>query len=149
MALIQRWATTCLTASWLAARIGEIEKLTQTLPSIAVLVNDESTVATLATKLDQALADQNTRAVACPGGQVMAQENDVRVFDVQHIKGLEFEAVFFVGIDELSEERPELFDKFLYVGATRAATYLGLTTAGPCLPARISSLAGSFVEDWA
>jgi len=32
----------------------------------------------------------------------MGNENDVRVFDIQHIKGLEFEAVFFVGVDRLA-----------------------------------------------
>ena len=32
---------------------------------------------------------------ACPDGKVVGQETAVRVFDVQHIKGLEFEAVFF------------------------------------------------------
>ena len=31
-----------------------------------------------------------------------ARPNDVRVFDIQHIKGLEFEAVFFVGVDRLA-----------------------------------------------
>ena len=57
----------------------------------------------------------------------MGQDSDVRVFDVQHIKGLEFEAAFFLGIDRLARTLPDLFDKYLYVGVTRAATYLGLT----------------------
>src|SRR5262245_32763041 len=57
----------------------------------------------------------------------MGQDNDVRVFDVQHIKGLEFEAVFFIAIDRLAALQPELFDKYLYVGTTRADTYLGVT----------------------
>jgi len=70
-------------------------------------------------------------------GQTVGQDNDVRVFDVQHIKGLEFEAVFFVDVDELAERLPTLFDRYLYVGATRAATYLGLTCAGR--PSRLGS----------
>ena len=49
------------------------------------------------------------------------------VFNVKHIKGLEFEAVFFIGIDRLAEIQPNLYDKYLYVGTTRAATYLGIT----------------------
>jgi hypothetical protein len=57
--------------------------------------------------------------VACYEGRAIGEENDIRVFDVQHIKGLEFEAVFFVGIDELVTQRPELFDKYLYVGDPR------------------------------
>jgi hypothetical protein len=88
----------------------------------------------IAEALDRALADHNIRAVACPGGQARGQDNDVRVFDVQHIKGLEFEAVFFGGVDLLGTREPNLFEKYLYVGATRAATYLGLTTAASTLP---------------
>ena len=70
------------------------------------------------------------------------------VFDVQHIKGLEFEAVFFVSVDELALRQPELFDKYLYVGSTRAATYLGLTCGGPELPSSINELTNLFKPDW-
>jgi DNA helicase IV len=52
----------------------------------------------------------------------------VRVFDVQHIKGLEFEAVLFVGLERLAQRYPDLFEKYLYVGATRAAMFFGMTT---------------------
>lgn len=55
------------------------------------------------------------------------RESNVRVFDIQHIKGMEFEAVFFVSIDQLATLHPALFDKYLYVGITRAATYLDVT----------------------
>lgn len=135
-------------AGWLAARITEIEQFTDNLPSIAVLVNGEEEVEPLATALNTALSSQNIRAVGCPGGRVVGQDNDVRVFDVQHIKGLEFEAVFFVGVDELAQHKPELFDKYLYVGATRAATYLGLTCTSPRLPEGIAHLETAFAREW-
>jgi hypothetical protein len=70
------------------------------------------------------------------------------VFDVEHIKGLEFEAVFFVGLDRLATAKPELFDKYLYMGTTRAAMYLGLTTEGRALPDQIASLEGLFDQSW-
>ena len=82
-----------------------------------------------------------------PNGQVMGLESDVRIFDVQHIKGLEFEAVFFVGIDRLAQNYPDVFDKYLYVGATRAATYLGLT-CNLELPPGVAALEDLFDEDW-
>lgn len=134
--------------SWLVERITEIERITKQLPSVAILVNSEEEVTPTAIALNEALADHNIRAIACVNGLVVGQENDVRVFDVQHIKGLEFEAVFFLGIDQLAEEKPRLFDKFLYVGATRAATYLGITVNGSNLPKKISSLQSNFVEHW-
>ncbi len=132
---------------WLAGRIVEIESFVQQLPSIAVLVNDEGKVTPLATALGEVLEEQNVRVVACPNGQVMGLESDVRVFDVQHIKGLEFEAVFFVGVDLLAQIYPDLFDKYLYVGATRAATYLGLTCEQQ-LPDSIAGLTQMFGEHW-
>lgn len=135
-------------ATWLADRIAEIERFTGSMPSIAVLVNDEEDVIPLAAVLDAALVDKNIRAVACSRGQTVGQENDVRVFDIQHIKGLEFEAVFFVDVDELARRFPGLFDKYLYVGATRAAYYLGLTTSGPSLPLKLASLEDAFHERW-
>lgn len=66
-------------------------------------------------------------AEACKDGKSLGDAHGVRVFSVEHIKGLEFEAVFFVGVDELASKKPDLFDKYLYVGVTRAATYLGMT----------------------
>jgi DNA helicase IV len=133
--------------SWLADRVGEIEKLVQKLPSIAVFVESEEKVASLAEELNIVLEESNIQAIACPNGQVMGNDNDVRVFDIQHIKGLEFEAVFFVGIDLLAKFYPDLFDKYLYVGATRAATYLGVTCEGR-LPDVVSNLRRQFGEEW-
>ena len=71
----------------------------------------------------------------------------MRGFDIQHIKGLEFEAVFFIGIDQLAALHPELFDKYLYVGTTRAATYLGVTCEG-ALPPAIEELRSLFDQHW-
>jgi superfamily I DNA/RNA helicase len=73
------------------------------------------------------LAERNLEAVACREGRVVGTESQIRVFDIQHIKGLEFEAVFFVGVDTLAARHEDLFEKYLFVGITRAATYLGLT----------------------
>lgn len=133
--------------TWLADRIREIERFVGQLPSIAVFVESEAKVQSLADDLNGALEEENAQVVACPKGQVMGQDNDVRIFDVQHIKGLEFEAVFFIGVDRLANEHPELFDKYLYVGTTRAATYLGLTCQDS-LPQTIETLRPRFVSDW-
>ncbi|TIW22063.1 MAG: DNA helicase UvrD [Mesorhizobium sp.] len=135
-------------ADWLSTRITEVERFTKPLPSVAVLVNSEAEVGPLADKLQTVLLDQNLNVVACYKGQLAGQENDIRVFDVQHIKGLEFEAVFFVGIDTLAAMQPELFDKYLYVGTTRAATYLGLTCVGSELPAKLQPLKNAFIKSW-
>lgn len=136
------------TIDWLKHRILEIEKSLKKLPSIAILVNGEERVGPVAKGLNDKLSEYNIRVVACRDGLSVGQENDIRVFDVQHIKGLEFEAVFFVDIDSLANDYPDLFDKYLYVGATRAATYLGLTCAGDNLPEKIWPLKTLFLENW-
>ena len=70
---------------WLAQRIREIEQFLEQMPSIAIFVESEAEVQPLADALNEALAAENAQVVACPKGQVMGQDNDVRVFDVQHI----------------------------------------------------------------
>lgn len=132
---------------WLADRIREIELFVGQLPSIAIFVNGEDDVKPISESLNRELIEDNIQVMPCPNGQVIGQDNDVRVFDVQHIKGLEFEAAFFIGVDKLANLQPDLFDKYLYVGATRAATYLGIT-CNTGLPDRISSLRPMFVLDW-
>lgn len=134
-------------ALWLTQRISEIEDFVKKLPSIAVLVMNEGKVEPLAEALGKRLADNNLRAIPCRDGQTMGNENDVRVFDIQHIKGLKFEAVFFGGVDRLAAAQPELFDKYLYVGTTRAATYLGMTCEG-VLPKALETVRAMFVQQW-
>ena len=133
--------------AWLADRIREIERFVGQLPSIAIFVSTENQVSYIAESLNEALAEHNIQVIACRAGQTVGHETNVRVFDIQHIKGLEFEAVFFVGIDKLASLEPELFDKYLYVGITRAATYLGITCEG-VLPSSIEGLRNHFGKNW-
>lgn len=146
-ALLEHATETAIVVSWLANRIREIERFVGQLPSTAIFVNAEDDVAPVAEALNAALSEHNIQVIACREGQAVGQESNVRVFDIQHIKGLEFEAVFFVGIDQLAALHPALFDKYLYVGTTRAATYLGVTCDGG-LPPAIESLRAHFGQDW-
>ena len=132
---------------WLGERIREIERFVDQLPSIAVLVNSEEQVQSLSMNLSKELSEENIRVLPCPNGQVIGQDSDVRVFDVQHIKGLEFEAVFFIGLDRLAQSQPDVFDKYLYVGATRAATYFGLTCEQG-FPKSLAGLERCFERNW-
>lgn len=136
------------TMEWLAARIAEIERFVTQLPSIAVFVNSEADVEPSAKALEALLGEHNIPVTACTEGKIVGQESSVRVFDIQHIKGLEFEAVFFLGVDRLAELNPELFDKYIYVGTTRAAAYLGLACK-TSLPAQLAPVRHHFATDWA
>uniref|UniRef100_C5CL50 DNA 3'-5' helicase II n=1 Tax=Variovorax paradoxus (strain S110) TaxID=543728 RepID=C5CL50_VARPS len=135
------------TVKWLADRIVDIERFVEQLPSIAVFVNSEDDVEPTAKALEVLLSEHNIPVMASSRGQIVGQESSVRVFDIQHIKGLEFEAVFFLGVDRLAELYPELFDKYIYVGTTRAAAYLGLACDGT-LPVQLAPVRHHFAADW-
>lgn len=140
-------ATIDATVNWLVDRIREIDSLVERLPSTAILVNSEEDVQPLASVLHAAVTEYNVNVVPCPLGQAVGQDNDVRVFNVDHIKGLEFEAVFFIAIDRLAANKASLFEKYLYVGASRAATYLGITCERT-LPRAMVPLRSHFKADW-
>jgi DNA polymerase III delta prime subunit len=137
--------------TWVAERIFEIEDQIrakgEAVPTIAILVTSEAHVKPVAQALTDKLESRSLRATPCVDGQSLGNESDIRVFDVQHIKGLEFEAVFFIGLDELVRAKPALFERFLYVGATRAATYLGLVCHQE-LPPALVSLRPALAERW-
>jgi hypothetical protein len=129
--------------SWLAQRIVEVERAVGRLPSIAVFVDGDLRIDPLVELIRPLLAGHNIPVVGCKDGRVVGDNLEVRVFDIRHIKGLEFEAVFFLGIDSLAERTPELFERFFYVGASRAAMYLGITCEGQ-LPSKLEHVRAHF-----
>lgn len=136
-------------AEWLVSRIEEIQRLSDgNLPTIAVLVPDQEQLSGVTAALNARLADLSLKAKAYANGEAIGKSNDVRVFPIDHIKGLEFEAVFFLDVDLLAARRPELFDRYIYVGATRAATYLGLTSTGDRLPTKLDYPQLAYGQTW-
>jgi hypothetical protein len=134
-------------AKWLASRTREIERSIGQMPSLAIFVPSETSVEPLADALNVEFRNDSLRAVACVKGQIKGLDTDLRVFDVQYIKGLEFEAAFFTSIDRLAEESPEAFARYLYVGATRAATFLGMSCEKR-LPTAMEPLRDLFTSTW-
>lgn len=141
-------------AEWISSRISEIEILVNSrntdeklLPSIVVLVKKESDVTPMSDALDGFLEELSLKAYAVHKGQSMGQVGHIRVCSIEHIKGLEFEAVFFVDIDMIIEENPDLYQKYLYVGATRAANYLGMTFTKE-IPDVMENIKPMLINDW-
>ena len=136
-------------AEWIAERIIEIEKFLETMPSIAILVPEEGYVRPVAHELQKALRLRTSVIVqACYEGQSNGNEKAIRVFDIKHIKGLEFEAAFFVALDKLESLYPELLGNYLYVGATRAAKFLGVTYEHALPKSVKKNLGQCFVNAW-
>ena len=143
--LLENTRDTNMLAMWLAERIREIERTVRCVPSIAVLVYDETLVKELAEDLQEYLVQDNITVKACSNGEILGEDANVRIFDTRHIKGLEFEAAFFIGVDELMKKEPDLFNKYLYVGVTRSATYLGITCEGD-FPKEMEGILSYFEE---
>lgn len=120
--------------NWIAERIIEIYKAYgDSIPSIAIFLPNESQLEGFAYKLGNLdiLSDVGILVKACRNGEVLGDKNTIRIFSIDKIKGLEFEAVFFHNLDELQNQNlsNDLLLKYLYVGLSRATFYLGLTVS--------------------
>jgi hypothetical protein len=116
--------------NWIACRIKEIDTIYRhsvgALPSVAVFVPTEEDIDDFANALDEKLAG-NIPVQGCHKGIVLGESSDVRIYAIDKIKGLEFEAVFFHDLDQLANLQDDILLKYLYVGLSRATFYLGVT----------------------
>ena len=138
-------------AEWTAARIVEMNKHYQgDIPTTAIFVKNRDDVEKFSDLLGntEAFIDNNLRSQACRDGQAVGSDMKICVYPIEHVKGLEFESCFFIAIDELAEKQPEMFDRYLYVGVTRAAAFLGIACASD-LPTKLEVLRPLTVENWA
>lgn len=132
-------------ARWIADRIHEVDLKHERLPSIAIFVPLPEDVKPLVSRLEGLLDSIPISAHEEAGN--LGRDEEVRVFPIHHVKGLEFEAAFFVGIDQLQNDVPDLFHRFLYVGSTRAATFLGFASNNR-MPPEIMDMRDMFVPGW-
>ena len=130
--------------AWLTDRVIEIFTLCGNhLPSIAVLVPTKQDVEPVHRALEASLREHSIEVDASLTGQNLGDSARVRVFPVECIKGLEFEAVFYVGLDRMADVHKDLIEKFFYVGLSRARNFLGVTFERQ-FPARLQCIAGHF-----
>ena len=139
-------------ADWLARRVVEIRRSYDNhrgIPTIAVLVPDEPSVNEVADALEDAPPlGGNVDVDRCHDGRVLGEGASVRIFNVEHIKGLEFEAALFHDMGAIACRFPRLADKLLYVGLSRASLYLGITVVGD-VPQVLNPLLDDLVDsDW-
>ena len=113
---------------WITDRILEIYQIHRgKLPSIAVFVADDDQIPAALEAIEDSLEDNSISIKGCPKGEILGSDGKVRIFSIKYIKGLEFESVFFLNINEIADTHPKLFDRYIYVGLTRAASFMGVT----------------------
>jgi hypothetical protein len=133
-------------SNWIAERVFEIFGLCgQHLPTIAILVPDGDAIDVIASRLRNLLAPAGIEVDASPTGSLLGNPSRVRVFPVTAIKGLEFEAVFYVDLDIMARLQPDLIDKYMYVGLSRARSFLGVTCR-QVFPDELSEIVEHFLD---
>ena len=125
-------------AKWIASLVREVYDAHKgELPATAVFVSTNERIERFDSFLKKELGQFSIETNPCRDGNMLGDEGKVNIFPIEFIKGLEFEAVFFVGINELPRD---LAGQYLYVGLTRAAQFLAVTCRGdlpaPFLPVK-------------
>lgn len=146
--LLHKCPTLQNAAEWISERIVEVYRICDELPSIGVFVPEESAVEPMADALRQILEGNAIDTEACLRGRALGTGSRVRVFALEHIKGLEFQAVFLANFDQIAAAESELADKFLYVGLSRAVQFLAVTVK-QALPHKLVAVTDQFRDgDW-
>lgn len=134
-------------ADWISHRVLEIVKAYDNkMPTIAVFTNDKRK----ADELKEAIEDCDVLNPAGIEVKVCSDNNlegekTLRIFPIDQVKGMEFEAVFFYDIDDI--ESSSLINKYLYVGLSRASMYLAVTSNGRS--AKISNMLQKYFTEGA
>ncbi len=97
------------------------------LPSIAIFLNKKSEISEFVEKLRETdfIYEANINVKDGSEGD-KGDSNQIRVYPIDIVKGMEFDVVFFHNIDN-SIESADLLKRYIYVGVSRAAFFLGIT----------------------
>ncbi len=117
---------------WISQRIKDVYlSYGKNLPSTAIFVPDSASMSFVVALLNKITNDQAYSFVVYnPDFELAAKSNVIPVFSVDQIKGLEFEVVFFIDLQNLEEKvvDPDILLRYVYVGLSRAAYYFGMTS---------------------
>lgn len=112
---------------WIEKRIKEIYSIYKRLPSIAIFLNNRNDIPDFVDALKETDFIYDTDIEVVDGSsEKLASSNQIRVYPINVVKGMEFDVVFFHNIDN-SVENTDLIKRYIYVGVSRAAFFLGTT----------------------
>lgn len=120
------------TAEWMAGRILEVHKAYGQLPSIAIFTKNADEAKALKETFDEipSLESAGIDVYDCSGSNANLKDNDkVRIFSIDNVKGMEFDVVFFYNIDGISGNT-DMINKYLYVALSRAAFFMAVSSDG-------------------
>ena len=115
--------------SWIEKRINEVYiAYGKKLPSIAIFLNKKDEIKGFVDRLRDTdfIYDAGIEIVDGSEGNVLASSNQIRVYPIDVVKGMEFDVVFFHNIDNADAD-DDLIKRYIYVGVSLAAFFLGIT----------------------
>jgi len=114
---------------WISKRISEVYRAYgEQLPSIAIFVNDKGYIPKFIDNLKEAEFFKKNNINVLDGSKENSKttDNHICVYPIDVVKGMEFDVVFFHNIDNSSADT-EILKRYIYVGVSRAAFFLGIT----------------------
>ena len=114
---------------WIEKRISEVYKAYgKQLPSIAIFLNSKDDIPSFVRELEDTdfAIDNGIGVIDGSAGNVLGTKNQIRVYPIDVVKGMEFDVVFFHNIDKNSS-KSDMIKRYIYVGVSRAAFFLGIT----------------------
>ncbi|WP_031532038.1 MULTISPECIES: ATP-binding domain-containing protein [unclassified Bacteroides] len=114
---------------WISKRIEEVFRAYgEQLPSIAIFVNDKGYIPSFAKRLENTDFFKNNKVAVYDGLNKTPNsvEKYICVYPIEVVKGMEFDVVFFHDVDKYSVDT-EMQRRYIYVGVSRAAFFLGIT----------------------
>ena len=113
---------------WISKRISEVYRAYgEQFPSIAIFVTDKGYIPRFIEYLENTPFFKEKKIKAIDGTNASnIPDNHICVYSIDVVKGMEFDVVFFHNIDK-SDANMEIVKRYIYVGVSRAAFFLGIT----------------------
>lgn len=118
---------------WISKRIAEVYRAYgEQLPSIAIFVNDKGYIPRFIENLEgtEFFIKNKIKVLDGTKGNVNSNENHICIYPIEVVKGMEFDVVFFHNLDNSTVD-VDLLKRYIYVGVSRAAFFLGITLHEP------------------
>ena len=113
---------------WISKRVSEVYRAYgEQLPSIAIFVTDKGYIPRFIESLQNTEFFVEKKIKVLDGTDATSiPESHICVYPIDVVKGMEFDVVFFHNIDKTDADM-DLLKRYIYVGVSRAAFFLGIT----------------------
>jgi hypothetical protein len=114
--------------NWISKRRSEVYRAYgKQLPSIAIFVTDKGYIPRFMENLQKTEFFVENKIKVLDGTDATSiPESHICVYPISVVKGMEFDVVFFHNIDKTDADM-DLLKRYIYVGVSRAAFFLGIT----------------------